>query len=67
MAPSVRECEAMIRACKENNVTLAIGYRLHHEPNTRTIMSFAKDQKYGKVVAATAEAGYRGLALITGN
>jgi glucose-fructose oxidoreductase len=59
MAPSVRECEAMIRACKENNVKLAIGYRLHHEPNTQTVTRFAKDQKYGKVVTATAEAGYR--------
>jgi len=59
MAPSVRECEAMIRACKENNVKLAIGYRLHHEPNTQTIMRFAKEQKYGKVLNATAEAGYR--------
>jgi len=59
MAPTVRDCEAMIKACKDNNVKLAIGYRLHHEPNTRTIMKFAKEQKYGKVVAATAEAGYR--------
>jgi glucose-fructose oxidoreductase len=59
MAPSVRDCEAMIRACKDNNVKLAIGYRMHHEPNTQAIMRFAKEQKYGKVVTATAEAGYR--------
>ncbi len=59
MAPSVRDCEAMIRACKENNVKLAIGYRMHHEPNTQKVMRFAKEQKYGKVVTATAEAGYR--------
>jgi glucose-fructose oxidoreductase len=59
MAPSVRECEAMIKACKDNNVKLAIGYRLHHEPNTQKVMQFAKAQKYGKVVTAAAEAGYR--------
>ena len=59
MAPSVRDCEAMIKACKDNNVKLAIGYRLHHEPNTQTVTRFAKEQKYGKVVSATAEAGYR--------
>jgi glucose-fructose oxidoreductase len=59
MAPSVRECEAMIQACKDNKVKLAIGYRLHHEPNTRKVMEFARTQKYGKVVTATAEAGYR--------
>ena len=59
MAPSVRDCEAMIRACKDNKVKLAIGYRLHHEPNTQRITQFARDRKYGKVITATAEAGYR--------
>lgn len=58
MAPSVRECEAMIKACRDNRVTLAIGYRLHHEPNTQTIMRFRREGKYGRVVNATAEAGY---------
>lgn len=59
MAPSVAECEAMIRACKDNKVKLSIGYRLHHEPNTQAVMRIAKEQKYGKVVNAAAEAGYR--------
>ena len=58
MAPSVKECEAMIKACRDNRVTLAIGYRLHHEPNTRRIMEFRRTQKYGPAVRATAEAGY---------
>jgi glucose-fructose oxidoreductase len=58
MAPSVRDCEAMIKACRDNRVTLAIGYRLHHEPNTRQIMQFRREQKYGPAVRATAEAGY---------
>lgn len=58
MAPSVKECEAMIKACRDNRVTLAIGYRLHHEPNTRQIMQFRHEQKYGPAVRAMAEAGY---------
>lgn len=58
MAPSVKECEAMIKACRDNNVTLAIGYRLHHEPNTRRIMEFRREQRYGPAVRAMAEAGY---------
>src|SRR3954464_8057341 len=58
MAPSVRDCEAMIKACKDNKVKLAIGYRLHHEPNTQQIIKFCQEQKYGKPVRATAEAGY---------
>jgi len=58
MAPSVRDCEAMIKACRDNKVSLAIGYRMHHEPNTQQIMKFRREQKYGKVISATAEAGY---------
>ena len=58
MAPSVSDCEAMIKACRDNNVTLAIGYRMHHEPNTQRIIQFRREQKYGKVLSATAEAGY---------
>lgn len=58
MAPSVKECEAMIKACRDNHVTLAIGYRLHHEPNTRQIIQFCREQKYGAPVRARAEAGY---------
>jgi len=58
MAPSVRDCEAMIKACQDNKVKLAIGYRMHHEPNTQRIMKFCQEQKYGKPVKAAAEAGY---------
>ncbi len=58
MAPSVRECEAMIRACRDHQVTLAIGYRMHHEPNTQQIIRFRREQKYGPVLRAAAEAGY---------
>jgi len=58
MAPSVRDCEAMIRACRDAKVSLAIGYRLHHEPNTQRIIQFNRDQKYGAVLRATAAAGY---------
>lgn len=58
MAPSVKECEAMIKACKDNGVTLSIGYRLHHEPNTRKIMQLRRELKYGAPVRAMAEAGY---------
>src|SRR4051812_35969256 len=33
MALTELECQAMIDACNKNKKTLAIGYRLHHEPN----------------------------------
>jgi glucose-fructose oxidoreductase len=58
MAVSVAECQSMIDACNKNKVKLAIGYRLQHEPNTRQIMKFAKEQPYGKVTRVEAKAGY---------
>jgi glucose-fructose oxidoreductase len=59
MAMTVTECKNMIDAAKKNKVTLAIGYRLQHEPNTQRIIQIRKDLVYGKVVSATAAAGYR--------
>lgn len=58
MAPSVKDCKAMIEACNVNKVKLAIGYRMHHEPNTQQIIQFRKDLTYGKVLKVKAEAGY---------
>ena len=59
MAMTEAECKSMIDACKKNKVTLSIGYRMHHEPNTQRIIQIRKDLVYGKVVSATAAAGYR--------
>jgi glucose-fructose oxidoreductase len=58
MAPSVADCKGMIDACNANKVKLSIGYRLHHEPNTQRIIKFRKDLTYGKVLDASAVAGY---------
>lgn len=59
MAMTEAECKSMIDACKKNKVTLSIGYRLQHEPNTQKIIQLRKDLVYGKVLNAVAAAGYR--------
>ena len=59
MAMTEMECKNMIDNCKKNKVTLSIGYRLHHEPNTQRIIQIRKDLVYGKVLSTTAAAGYR--------
>ncbi|WP_276374858.1 Gfo/Idh/MocA family oxidoreductase [Chryseolinea sp. H1M3-3] len=59
MAMTEAECKSMIDAAKKNKVTLAIGYRLHHEPNTQRIIQIRKDLVYGKVLSTSAAAGYR--------
>ena len=58
MAPSVAECEAMIRACNDNKVKLAIGYRCQHDPNIQAYMNVAKERPFGKVKMVTSAAGY---------
>lgn len=59
MARTVEECQAIIDACNQNKVKLSIGYRMQHEPNTQTIMRYAKEKPYGNIKTLKAEAGYR--------
>ncbi len=58
MAPSISDCEAMIKACKDNKVKLSIGYRCQHDPNIQAYMKAAKEQPFGKVKMITSAAGY---------
>ncbi len=60
MAMTVDECQTIIDACKKNRVQLSIGYRLQHEPNTQTIIEYAKTQPYGSIKKIYAKAGYEG-------
>ncbi len=59
MALNVAECESMIRAAADNRVTLAIGYRMQHEPNTRELIRITRDKPFGEVTQVAAAAGYR--------
>ncbi len=59
MAVTAEDCQAMIDACKENNVSLAIGYRCQHEPNTMAYQKLVSDQRLGKVLSLDCAAGYR--------
>ena len=58
MAMNVAECRAIIDACKKNKVQLTIGYRMHHEPVTREIISWNRTRPYGKPLKLKAEAGF---------
>lgn len=59
MAMNVDECRSIIDACRKNDVFLSIGYRMQHEPNTRTVMGFAHDLPYGNIQRVRAVAGGR--------
>lgn len=59
MAMNEKECAAMIDACRKNKKSLAIGYRLHHEPNTQEYRRIIKQKLLGNVKQVDCAAGYR--------
>lgn len=59
MAMTVQECQTMIDACKKNKVSLSIGYRCQHEPNTLAYQKIVKERQLGKVLQIDCAAGYR--------
>ncbi len=58
MAVSEMECQAMIDACRKNKKTLAIGYRLHHEPNTQEYRRIVRQKQLGSIQKVSCGAGY---------
>jgi len=58
MAMNVEECDAIIAACKEANVKLSVGYRLHSEPYTQEVQRMVRDKTFGNIRYVNAEAGY---------
>ncbi|WP_028377072.1 Gfo/Idh/MocA family protein [Leeuwenhoekiella sp. MAR_2009_132] len=59
MAMTVAECQEIIDACDKNGVKLAIGYRMQHEENTKTIIEWSKTQPYGALEQVHTEAGFK--------
>jgi len=58
MAISVPECDAMIAACKAAKRKLAIGYRLHFEPNNLELVRLAREKTFGDVKVIETSAGF---------
>jgi glucose-fructose oxidoreductase len=58
MAMTAAECQDMIDACKKNKRSLAIGYRLHHEPNTQEYRRIVNKKLLGNVQKVNCAAGY---------
>tara|TARA_R110002096_G_scaffold74283_17_gene176127 strand:- start:462 stop:698 length:237 start_codon:yes stop_codon:yes gene_type:complete len=59
MARTAEECQSIIDACEENDVMLAVHYRLHFEPNHAALIKACKEEPYGvvKSVHGAANAG----------
>jgi predicted dehydrogenase len=59
MANSARDCQQMIDACKNAGVQLAVGYRLHFEPNHLEIKRLGQEKVFGQVRLIEASLGYK--------
>ena len=59
MATSVKDCEEMIKACKDAGVQLAIGYRLHYEPYNLELKRLGQEKVFGQVRLIESSLGYR--------
>jgi glucose-fructose oxidoreductase len=59
MALTEKECREMIDASNKNKKTLAIGYRLQHEPTTQAWRRIVQEKKLGNVQKLSCAAGYR--------
>ena len=59
MAVSVKECQAMIDACKKAGVKLSVGYRLHFEPFTQEAMRIGQQKIFGKVKVIESSDGFK--------
>jgi predicted dehydrogenase len=54
MAPTVEDCQAMLRACQAANVRLMIAYRLHFEEASLRAIEIAQGGQIGKARLFTA-------------
>ncbi len=58
MAFTEKDCQEMINACNAAGVQLAVGYRLHYEPNHIEIMRLGQEKVFGQVRLIEVSLGY---------
>lgn len=59
MAITEKDCQEMIDACAKEKVQLAVGYRLHYEPNHLEIMRLGQEKVFGQVRLIEVSLGYK--------
>lgn len=59
MANTVAECEAIVSACEQASVKLAIGYRCQFEPHHLECMRLARENEFGDIGIIEAGFGFR--------
>lgn len=59
MAVNAKEGQEMVDACKQANVKLLVGYRMHFEPKTLEIVRMRKAGEFGKIMFFEGLSGFR--------
>lgn len=59
MALNAQEGEQMIAACKQANVKLLVGYRMHFEPHTLEVIRMRKAGDFGKITFFQGLCGFK--------
>ncbi|MEJ7739836.1 MAG: Gfo/Idh/MocA family oxidoreductase [Chitinophagaceae bacterium] len=59
MALNARQGQEMITACKNANVKLLVGYRMHFEPKTLEIIRMRKEGELGKIMFFQGLCGFK--------
>ncbi len=59
MAINAKEGEEMVNACKEANVKLLVGYRMHFEANTLEVVRMRQSGELGKILFFQGLSGFR--------
>ena len=59
MAVNAKDGAAMIVACKEANVKLLVGYRMHFEPKTLEIIRMRNEGEFGKILFFQGLCGFK--------
>jgi predicted dehydrogenase len=59
MSINARDGQEMVDACKNANVKLLVGYRMHFEPKTLEIIRMRKENELGKVLFFQGLSGFR--------
>lgn len=59
MALNAAEGQQMVNACKQANVSLLVGYRMHFEANTLEIIRMRNEGEFGKVLFFQGLSGFR--------
>lgn len=59
MSVTAKDAQEMVDVCKQNNVKLLIGYRMHFEPHTLEVIRMREAGEFGEIKFFQGQSGFR--------